>query len=43
MFNIWKKDIFYRGNSHSLEQPPQGHGRVPITGGFQDAIGQGAR
>lgn len=25
--------------SHQLEQPPQGCGGVPISGGFQDAIG----
>lgn len=30
-------------NTHVMEQPPQGHGRVPITWGFQDAAGQGAR
>lgn len=30
-------------SSQSLKQPPQGCGRVPITGGFQDAIGQHAR
>lgn len=27
----------------SLEQPPQGCGGVPSTGGFQDMTGQGAR
>lgn len=27
-------DIFYRKNNHSVEQSPQGHGRVPIDGGF---------
>ena len=36
-----KKKIFYSKNNHSLEQ--RGCGRVHITGGFQDAIGQGAR
>lgn len=36
-----KKEMFYGENNHSLEQPPQGHRRVHITGGFQDATGQG--
>ena len=35
--------FLYSENNHPLEQPPQGCGRVPIAGGFQDAIGQGAR
>lgn len=26
----------------SMDQPPQGHGRIPIAGGFQDVIEQGA-
>lgn len=37
------KEIFYSESNHSLEQSHQGCGRVPITGGFQDVIGQGAR
>ncbi|GAB0186318.1 hypothetical protein GRJ2_001097100 [Grus japonensis] len=37
-----KTGNFYNDNS-SMEQPPQGFGRVPIVGGFQDAVGQGAR
>jgi len=39
----YKKDIFYSRSNHSLEQPPQGCGRVPFAGGFQDVIEQGAR
>ncbi|KAK4831866.1 hypothetical protein QYF61_019694 [Mycteria americana] len=35
--------MFYSENNHSPEQPPRGCGKVPITGGFQDTIGQGAR
>lgn len=35
--------MFYSENNHSLEQPPQGHGRISITGGFPAVIGQGAR
>lgn len=35
--------FFYSENSQSVEQPSQGHGRVPTTGDFQDAAGQGAR
>jgi len=38
-----KKEIFYSENNQSLKQPPQGGGRVPNTGGFQDVLGQGAR
>lgn len=38
-----RKNFFYGKNDHSLEQPSQGFGRVPITGDFQDGIGQGAR
>jgi len=30
-------------NNNSPEQSLQGHGRVPITGGFQDVTRQGAR
>lgn len=30
-------------SNHSLDKPPQRHGRVLVTGGFQDATGQGAR
>ncbi|KAK4833026.1 LOW QUALITY PROTEIN: hypothetical protein QYF61_027408 [Mycteria americana] len=37
-----KKYIFYSENNQSLEQPLQGCGGVPVTGGFQDVIGQGA-
>lgn len=29
--------------NQSLEQPPQVCGRVPTTGGFQDAVRQGVR
>lgn len=29
--------------NQSLEQPPQVCDRVPITGGFQDVVGQGVR
>ena len=36
----YQKEI---GNHHSLEQPPRRDGGVPITGGFEDAVGQGAR
>lgn len=36
----YKKDFFPRENNQSLEQPLQGCGRVPITGGFQDVVGQ---
>lgn len=38
-----KKDAFCSGNNHSLEQPPQGCGGIPGTGGFQGVRGQGAR
>jgi len=38
-----KKEFCCSDNNRSLEQPPQRHGRVPIAGGFQDAIGQVAR
>jgi len=37
-----KKEVYYRENNHSLEQLSQGCGRVPITGDFQDAVGQSA-
>lgn len=43
LFNIKEKHIFYSENNHSLEQPPQGCGIVPITGSFQDFFGQAAR
>lgn len=39
----YKNNIFMCENIHSLEQPPQRHGRLPITGVFQDAVEQGAR
>jgi len=39
----YEKEIFYSENNHSLEQPPQGHGVDPITGGFQDASRHFAR
>lgn len=42
LLSQYKKDIFY-SNNHSLEQPPQAHGRVPISRGFQDMIEQGGR
>ncbi|KAK4810867.1 hypothetical protein QYF61_008839 [Mycteria americana] len=35
-----RKTFFYSENNHSLEQLPQGYGKVPIAGGFQDTIGQ---
>lgn len=35
-----EEEIFYCKKNHSLERPLQGHGRVPITEGFQDGIGQ---
>lgn len=35
--------MFYIENNQSLEQLPQGRGGVPIAGGLQDAIRQGAR
>lgn len=31
------------GSKKSLEKPPQGCGGIPVTGGFQDAIRDGAR
>lgn len=34
-----KKLIFYSENNWYLEQPPQGHDGVPITGFFEDTIG----
>ncbi|KAK4815516.1 hypothetical protein QYF61_003074 [Mycteria americana] len=40
--NIRKKFFAVKTVIHSSEQPPQGHGGVTITGGFQDAVGQGA-
>lgn len=33
----------YSKNNHLLEKPPQECGEVPITEGFQNAIGQGAK
>lgn len=39
----YKTFFFFCKNNHSLEQPPLAHGRVPITGGFQDVIEQGGR
>lgn len=39
----YKKQTFKSENNHWLEQPFQGPGSVPITGGFQGAIGQGSR
>jgi len=38
-----KKKIFYGENNSPLEQPPQGHGKVLIAGGFQDVTEQGAK
>lgn len=39
-----KKEIFYNKNIQSLQLSPQGNGRVPIEGNFQEATGeQGAR
>jgi len=40
---IQERTYFYSESNQSLEQPPQGRGGVPITGGLQDAMGQGAR
>ena len=42
-FHIAEEGNFYSENNHSLERPPQEHGRVLISGGFQGVIGQGAR
>ncbi|PKU48038.1 hypothetical protein llap_1669 [Limosa lapponica baueri] len=39
----YKKELFYNENNQSLEQPPQGRGKVPSTGGAQDVTEQGAR
>lgn len=30
----YENDIFYCEKNHSLEQRPQGHGRLPITEGL---------
>lgn len=44
LFSSWnKKYNFYSKNNPSLEQPPQGHGKVPIAGSFQVTMGQGGR
>lgn len=40
---LFKKEGLYSENNHAVEQSPQGHARVPITGGIQDAVGQGNR
>ncbi|KAK4833065.1 hypothetical protein QYF61_027727 [Mycteria americana] len=42
-FHLDTRKFFQSESNHSLEQPPQGHSKVPIAGGFQDAVGQGAR
>lgn len=34
---------FFSENSQSLEQPPQGCGKVPINGGWQGVIGYDAK
>lgn len=34
---VRKKEIFYCDNSQLLEQCPQGCGRLPMGGGFQDS------
>lgn len=34
-----QKKFFYCDSSQSLEQCPQGYGRVRIGGGFQDSVG----
>lgn len=39
----YEKEFFYCENNHWLEQPPQLCGRNPVTGGVQDALGQGNR
>ena len=39
----YKKKNFYSESNQSLEQHSQGCGRIPVTAGFQDAFGQGAR
>ena len=41
-FHVDTRKNFFIDNNHSLAQPPQGCGEVPIAGGFQDAVGQGA-
>lgn len=38
-----RQTFFYNKNNKLLEQPPQGHGRMSITGGFQYVIQQDAR
>lgn len=38
-----KKEICYRENNQSMEPSPEEHREVPITKGFQHAVGQGAR
>ncbi|XP_074677350.1 uncharacterized protein LOC141922118 isoform X2 [Strix aluco] len=41
-FHLNVREIFYSENNYSMEQPPQGHGGVPVAGGFQHVAGQGA-
>lgn len=43
IYTFFKKIHFSQKLNQSLEQPPQVCGRVPITGGFQDVVGQGVR
>lgn len=41
---VWyKKEIFHSEKNSPLEQPPQGHGGIFITEGFQDTTGQDAK
>lgn len=38
-----KREFFYSEDNWSLEQPPQRCDRIPVTGAFQDAVGQVAK
>lgn len=38
-----KKEFLYGESHHSLEKPPQGHGRAHIAGAFQDMTWQAAQ
>lgn len=37
-FHLNRRKKIYSDNNHSLQQHPQGHGRVPNTRGFQDGL-----
>lgn len=39
-FHLDRRDFFFSENNQSLKQPPQGCGKVSITRGFQDVVGQ---